>query len=58
MLAGDHLTGYATVLAKRESRSKPGLGFVTVRSELRNQRGETVLEIENTGMFLTRQAAA
>lgn len=57
VLAGDTLTGKSTVLAKRESKSKPGLGFVTVKSELSNQRGETVLELENTGMFLTRQAA-
>jgi acyl dehydratase len=57
VLAGDCLTGSATVLARRASKSKPGLGFVTVKSEMRNQRGETVLEIENTGMFLTREAA-
>jgi acyl dehydratase len=58
VLAGDRLTGSTTVLARRASKSKPGLGFVTVKSEMRNQRGETVLEIENTGMFLTREAAA
>ncbi len=57
VLAGDTLTGKSTVLAKRASKSKPGLGFVTVKSELSNQRGETVLELENTGMFLTREAA-
>lgn len=57
VLAGDTLTGKSTILAKRESKSKPGLGFVTVKSELSNQRGETVLELENTGMFLTRKAA-
>ena len=57
VLAGDTLTGKSTILAKRESKSKPNLGFVTVKSELSNQRGETVLELENTGMFLTRQAA-
>jgi acyl dehydratase len=57
VLAGDTLTGKSTVLAKRVSKSKPGLGFVTVKSELSNQRGEIVLELENTGMFLTREAA-
>jgi acyl dehydratase len=45
------------VLATRTSKSKPGLGFVTIKSEMLNQRGETVLEMENTGMFLTREAA-
>jgi acyl dehydratase len=57
VLAGDTLVGRSTVVAKRPSKSKPGLGLVTVRSELVNQRGETVLELENTGMFLTREAA-
>ena len=31
VLAGDTLTGKSTVLAKRASKSKPGLGFVTVQ---------------------------
>ncbi|WP_274627980.1 MaoC family dehydratase [Arvimicrobium flavum] len=57
VLAGDTLTGHSTVLGKRASKSKPGLGFVTVRSELVNQRGEVVLELQNTGMFLARSAA-
>ncbi|MGB3387719.1 MAG: MaoC family dehydratase [Pseudaminobacter sp.] len=58
VLAGDTLTGRSTVLAKRISRSRPGLGFVTMRAELFNQRGESVFELENTGMFLTRGGAA
>jgi acyl dehydratase len=57
VLAGDTLTGRSTVLAKRESKSKPGLGFVTIRSELLNQRNEVVLELQNTGMFLARSLA-
>ena len=47
-----------TVLAKRLSKSRPQLGLVIMRSELFNQRGESVFELENTGMFLTREAAA
>lgn len=58
VLAGDTLTGSSHVIAKRTSKSRPGLGFVTVKSEMVNQRGEVVLELENTGMFLTREAAA
>lgn len=54
VLAGDTLTGRSTIVAARSSRSKPELGFVTVRSELTNQRGETVLELQHTGMFLSR----
>ena len=58
VLAGDTLTGRTTVLAKRESKSKPQLGFVTMRAELFNQHGESVFELENTGMFLKRETAA
>lgn len=58
VLAGDTLKGQATVLSARVSSSRPCLGFVTVRYDIANQRGETVLEMQNTGMFLTRGAAA
>jgi acyl dehydratase len=57
VLAGDTLTGTCKILSKRLSKSRPGLGFVTIRSELTNQRREPVLELENTIMFLTREAA-
>ena len=57
VLAGDTLTGRSTVLSKRTSRSRPNIGFVTLRAELFNQRGESVFELENTGMFLTRAGA-
>lgn len=58
VLAGDTLSGRSVVAAKRESGSRPNLGFVTVRHELTNQRGEVVLEFQNTGMFLKREAVA
>lgn len=58
ILAGDTLKGSCTVVAARASASRPGLGLVTVRYQLLNQRGETVLEMQNTGMFLRRGAAA
>lgn len=57
VLAGDTLSGRCTVLSKRLSRSKPQLGFVQMRAELFNQRGESVFELENSGMFLTREGA-
>ncbi|MCX8568668.1 MULTISPECIES: MaoC family dehydratase [Hyphomicrobiales] len=56
VLAGDTLGGRLTVLSSRLSRSKPGLGFVSWRAELVNQKGETVFELVNTCMFLTREA--
>jgi acyl dehydratase len=58
VLAGDTLTGRSIVTAVRQSASRPNLGFVTCKHALFNQRGETVLELENTGMFLKREAAA
>ena len=57
VLAGDTLTGKTTVVSARTSKSRPGVGFVIIRSELSNQRGEQVFELQNTGMFLTREAA-
>lgn len=58
VLAGDTLSGTSTVTAIRESASRPRLGFVTVRHELTNQRGEVVAELQNTGMFLKRGSGA
>jgi len=58
VLAGDTLTGRSTVVARRASKSRPQLGLVSFRHELFNQKGENVFELENTGMFLTREALA
>jgi acyl dehydratase len=56
VIAGDTLTGRCTVIGTRTSKSRPGLGFVTIRSALLNQRDEEVFELQNTGMFLARGA--
>jgi acyl dehydratase len=58
VLAGDRLNGRTTVLSRRESKSRPSIGLVAFRSELFNQRGEPVFELENTVMFLKREASA
>ena len=58
VLAGDTLSGKLTILGKRQSRSRPQVGLVSMRAELFNQHGENVFELENTAMFLTREAAA
>jgi acyl dehydratase len=58
VLAGDTLTARCTIVGARLSKSRPGVGLVTIRSEMVNQRGEQVLELQNTGMFLTREAVA
>ena len=56
VIAGDTLTSRLTVIGRRASQSRPGLGLVTIRSEMLNQRGEQVFELQNTGMFLRRVA--
>lgn len=42
VFAGDTLYSESEVLAKRESKSRPGQGIVTIRTSGKNQRGETV----------------
>ena len=56
VLAGDVLSGETRVLDSRESRSRPGIGIVSLRHELRNQNGDTVLESENPVMVRLREA--
>jgi acyl dehydratase len=55
---GDVLTGRATITTKRRSKSRPTIGFANCRGELENQKGEIVLELENTGMFRLRHPEA
>lgn len=57
VLAGDTLKASCTVIAVRKSGTKPGLGLVSVSYNLANQHGDTVLEMQNTGMFLAREVA-
>ncbi|MBK8457317.1 MAG: MaoC family dehydratase [Phyllobacteriaceae bacterium] len=58
VLAGDTLNGAVTVLDRRRSKSRPEIGLVTCVAEMRNQRGETVIDLKNTGMFLLRNPEA
>lgn len=54
VLADDVLAGETKVVGLRLSRSRPGIGIASLRHELRNQRGETVLESENPVMLRLR----
>ncbi len=54
VLAGDTLSGQTTITSARLSKSRPGLGLVGFRHEMFNQRGESVCEFQNIGMFATR----
>jgi acyl dehydratase len=48
VVAGDTLRAESEVLEKRESRSRPGFGVVTVRTRGLNQRDEVVIEFERS----------
>jgi len=51
---GDTLTGRATVLGKRASASRPGIGIVTFRFEFFTGGDKPVLTISNPIMFAAR----
>jgi len=55
---GDTLTAAAEVLEKKDLRSKPDLGIVTMRVTAENQAGTQVLMWENAILFARREAAA
>ena len=54
VLANDTLAGETRVIDSRVLKSRPGIGIVSLRHELRNQKGETVLESENPVMVRVR----
>ncbi|WP_274426550.1 MaoC family dehydratase [Chelativorans sp. YIM 93263] len=58
VLAGDTLSGRSTVLARRPLKSRPGMGLVTFRHRVSNQRGEAVMDIENPILFRLRENGA
>jgi itaconyl-CoA hydratase len=51
VFAGDTIRAETEVLGKRESRSRPGFGIVTVRTRGLNQRDEVVIEFERAIML-------
>jgi itaconyl-CoA hydratase len=53
---GDTIYAETEVLDKRESNSNRDLGIVRLRQIGRNQRGEVVLDLERTVLFLKRSA--
>jgi itaconyl-CoA hydratase len=50
VFAGDTIRAETEILAKRESKSRPGFGIVSVRTRGLNQRDEVVIEFERTVM--------
>jgi acyl dehydratase len=53
--AGDMLTGKATVIEARRSKSRPEMGIVRFRSEVENQAGEVVMWLQNPILFGARE---
>ena len=56
VFAGDTLWAESEITDKRESRSKPNVGIVSMRSRGINQRGEVVIEFKRTFMVYKRDA--
>ena len=54
VFAGDTLYAESTVLDKRESKSRPNEGIVSIRTVGRNQRGEVVCEFDRTMLVMKR----
>jgi acyl dehydratase len=50
VFAGDTIRAETEILAKRESKSRPGQGIVTVRTRGLNQRDEVVIDFERSVM--------
>ena len=51
---GDTIYAETSIVSKRESKSRPDCGIVTLSHTGRNQTGETVVEITRTALFLKR----
>lgn len=51
---GDTLYAETEIIAKRESKSRPDAGVITMKHVGRNQRGEIVVEITRTALFLRK----
>jgi itaconyl-CoA hydratase len=54
VFAGDTLYAESTVLAKRESKSRPDQGIVTIRTIGRNQHRDIVCEFERSFLVMKK----
>ena len=55
---GDTLSGRATVLETRTSRSRPDVGILRLRQEVFNQAGERVMWMEHPLLFRRREPSS
>ena len=58
VFVGDTLWAESEILDKRESKSRPNVGIVGMRTRGINQRGQVVIEYRRTFMLQRRPAAA
>lgn len=58
VLAGDTLHGHSEITAARPSKSRPGLGIISVKTEIYNQRDELVCACQNSGFMGMRERPA
>ncbi len=56
MFAGDTLYVTTEIVDKRESRSRPDTGIITMKHFGRNQTGELCIEVTRSALFLKRPA--
>jgi acyl dehydratase len=56
-MAGDTISGTATIAALRRSRSRPASGIVTIALDVRNQRGESVMTMQLANLVTVRHPA-
>jgi acyl dehydratase len=54
VLVDDQLSVKVTIVSKRDSTSKPGLGVMTSRHEVINQRGAVVLSFQLSALIYKR----
>src|SRR5690606_2631934 len=56
MFAGDTLYVETEIIAKRESKSRPDAGIVTMKHTGKNQNGEITIEVTRSALFLKKPA--
>jgi acyl dehydratase len=54
--AGDTIENHCKVIAKRLSKSKPGIGILTAQSQLINQEGKLLFSYVNSALYKLRAA--
>lgn len=54
---GDTIYSYSEVQDKRESKSRPNVGIVNVKTSGYNQRGEVVITFKRTFMIYKKDSA-